>query len=84
RNSSSRCTRRGIPVTASKPLTSMARPGTAASRPANLTSDSARSDSGGSLSLEQKLELYYSPPLDDYMLPQTSDIVVAIRKLASY
>ena len=56
----------------------MARPGTAASKPANLTNDSARSDSTGSLSREQKLELYY------YMLPQTSDIVVALRKLAAY
>jgi len=37
----------------------MARSRTAASRPANLTKDSARSDSGGSLSREQKLELYY-------------------------
>jgi TPP-dependent pyruvate/acetoin dehydrogenase alpha subunit len=37
----------------------MARPGTAASRPANLTKESARADSGESLSREQKLELYY-------------------------
>ncbi len=37
----------------------MARSRTAASRPANLTKDSSRSDSGGSLSREQKLELYY-------------------------
>jgi TPP-dependent pyruvate/acetoin dehydrogenase alpha subunit len=37
----------------------MARSGAAASRPANLTKDSARSHSGGSLSREQKLELYY-------------------------
>jgi pyruvate dehydrogenase E1 component alpha subunit/2-oxoisovalerate dehydrogenase E1 component alpha subunit len=37
----------------------MARSGTAASRPANLTKESARSDSGGALSHEQKLELYY-------------------------
>jgi TPP-dependent pyruvate/acetoin dehydrogenase alpha subunit len=37
----------------------MARPGTAASRPANLTKESARPDSDGSLSREQKLELYY-------------------------
>lgn len=37
----------------------MARPGTAASRPANLTKASASSDSDGSLSREQKLELYY-------------------------
>jgi 2-oxoisovalerate dehydrogenase E1 component beta subunit len=28
--------------------------------------------------------LPYSPPLEDYVLPQTSDIVVALRKLASY
>ena len=28
--------------------------------------------------------LPYSPPLEDHALPQTSDIVVAIRKLASY
>jgi pyruvate/2-oxoglutarate/acetoin dehydrogenase E1 component len=28
--------------------------------------------------------LPYSPPLEDYVLPQTSDIVVGIRKLASY
>jgi TPP-dependent pyruvate/acetoin dehydrogenase alpha subunit len=37
----------------------MARSGTAASRPANLTKDSARPDSSESLSREQKLELYY-------------------------
>ena len=28
--------------------------------------------------------LPYSPPLEDYVLPQTSDIVVALRRLASY
>ena len=28
--------------------------------------------------------LPYSPPLEDYVLPQTSDIVLAIRKLAAY
>src|SRR3954471_18425883 len=28
--------------------------------------------------------LPYSPPLEDYVLPQTSDIVLALRKLASY
>src|SRR5467141_1197586 len=28
--------------------------------------------------------LPYSPPLEDYVLPQTSDIVVALRKLAAY
>ena len=28
--------------------------------------------------------LPYSPPLEDYVLPQTSDIVIALRKLASY
>ena len=37
----------------------MARSSTAASRPANLTKESARSDSSGALSREQKLELYY-------------------------
>ena len=37
----------------------MARSGTAASRPANLTKESARSDSSEALSREQKLELYY-------------------------
>ena len=37
----------------------MARSGAAASRPANLTKESARFDSSGSLSREQKLELYY-------------------------
>ena len=37
----------------------MARSGTAASRPANLTKESARADSGESLSREQRLELYY-------------------------
>ncbi|HXN76923.1 MAG TPA: thiamine pyrophosphate-dependent dehydrogenase E1 component subunit alpha [Gemmatimonadaceae bacterium] len=37
----------------------MARSGTAASKPANLTKESARSDSTGALSPEQKLELYY-------------------------
>ncbi len=28
--------------------------------------------------------LPYSPPLEDYVLPQTADIVVAVRKLAAY
>jgi len=28
--------------------------------------------------------LPYSPPLEDYVLPQTSDIVTALRRLASY
>src|SRR6185369_16009680 len=28
--------------------------------------------------------LPYSPPLEDYVLPQTSDIVLALRKLAAY
>jgi len=37
----------------------MARSGTAASRPANLNTESARSSSSSSLSREQKLELYY-------------------------
>jgi TPP-dependent pyruvate/acetoin dehydrogenase alpha subunit len=37
----------------------MARSGTAASKPANLTKESVRSDSGGALSREQRLELYY-------------------------
>ena len=37
----------------------MARSGTAASRPANLTKESARSDSSESLPRGQKLELYY-------------------------
>jgi len=37
----------------------MARSGTAASRPANLNKESAGPDSDGSLSREQKLELYY-------------------------
>jgi pyruvate dehydrogenase E1 component alpha subunit/2-oxoisovalerate dehydrogenase E1 component alpha subunit len=37
----------------------VARSGTAASRPANLTKESARADSGESLSREQRLELYY-------------------------
>ena len=37
----------------------MARSGTAASKPANLNKESARSDSDGSLSREQRLELYY-------------------------
>jgi len=37
----------------------MARPGTAASKPANLTKQSASSNADGSLSREQKLELYY-------------------------
>lgn len=37
----------------------MARSGTVASRPANLNKESAGSDSSGSLSHEQKLELYY-------------------------
>jgi TPP-dependent pyruvate/acetoin dehydrogenase alpha subunit len=37
----------------------MARSGTAASRPANLNKESARPDSDGSLTREQKLELYY-------------------------
>jgi TPP-dependent pyruvate/acetoin dehydrogenase alpha subunit len=37
----------------------MARSGTAASRPANLNKESADPDSDGSLTREQKLELYY-------------------------
>jgi TPP-dependent pyruvate/acetoin dehydrogenase alpha subunit len=37
----------------------MARSGTAASRPANPSTESARSSSSGSLTREQKLELYY-------------------------
>jgi TPP-dependent pyruvate/acetoin dehydrogenase alpha subunit len=37
----------------------MARSGTAASRPANARDDAARSNGSGSLSREQKLELYY-------------------------
>ena len=37
----------------------MARSDTTASRPAGLNKESARSDSGGSLSRDQKLELYY-------------------------
>jgi 2-oxoisovalerate dehydrogenase E1 component beta subunit len=28
--------------------------------------------------------LPYSPPLEDYVLPQTSDIVACLRKLAAY
>jgi pyruvate/2-oxoglutarate/acetoin dehydrogenase E1 component len=28
--------------------------------------------------------LPYSPPLEDYVLPQTADIVLAVRKLAAY
>ena len=28
--------------------------------------------------------LPYSPPLEDYVLPQTADIVTALRRLASY
>jgi len=66
----------------------VARPGTAASRPANLNKDSTRHDADGSLSREQKLELYYymrlTRSLEDYVLRQTSDIVIALRKLASY
>ena len=41
-----------------------------------MREDSARSNSGAPLSREQKLE--------DYVLPQTSDIVMALRKLAAY
>jgi TPP-dependent pyruvate/acetoin dehydrogenase alpha subunit len=37
----------------------MARPGTAASKPANARDDAARSNGSASLSREQKLELYY-------------------------
>jgi TPP-dependent pyruvate/acetoin dehydrogenase alpha subunit len=37
----------------------MARPSTAASRPANARQNSSRADGDGSLSREQKLELYY-------------------------
>ena len=66
----------------------MARSGTVPSRPANLNRESAGPDSDGSLSREQKLEPYYfmrlTGPLEDYVLPRTSDIVVALRKLASY
>ena len=49
----------------------MARSSTAASKPANTQQDTVRSTS-------------YSPPLEDYVLPETSDIVVALRKLAAY
>jgi 2-oxoisovalerate dehydrogenase E1 component beta subunit len=28
--------------------------------------------------------LPYSPPLEDYVLPQTSDVVKAARRLAAY
>jgi hypothetical protein len=54
----------------------MARSSTAASKPANVRKDAARSDNSGPLSREQRLE--------DYVLPQTSDIVMALRKLAAY
>jgi len=56
----------------------MARSSTAASKPANSRDNQVRSNSDGSLSREQRLELYY------YVLPQTSDIVMALRKLAAY
>jgi pyruvate/2-oxoglutarate/acetoin dehydrogenase E1 component len=46
----------------------MARSSTAASKPANTAN----------------VPLPYSPPLEDYVLPQTSDIVMALRKLAAY
>ena len=48
----------------------MARSSTAAWKPPNTQQGTVRSTS-------------YSPPLEDYVLPQTSDIVVA-RKLAAY
>ena len=54
----------------------MARSSTAASKPANSRDNQVRSNSDGSLSRDQKL--------DDYVLPQTSDIVMALRKLAAY
>jgi len=50
----------------------MARSSAAASKPAKLTHAGQSDD----LSLEQKLE--------DYVLPQTSAIVMALRKLAAY
>jgi len=28
--------------------------------------------------------LPYSPPLEDYVLPQASDIITAVRRLAAY
>lgn len=69
----------------------MARSGAATSSVVKTRGDSARDPS---LSREQKLELYYymagtydaiySPPLEDYVLPQTSDIVLALRRLAAY
>jgi hypothetical protein len=60
----------------------MARSSTAASKRGNAREDAARSSNSGRLSREQRLE--YSPPLEDYVLPQTSDIVMALRKLAAY
>ena len=30
------------------------------------------------------LDWNYSPPLEDYVLPQTNDIVKAVRRLAAY
>jgi TPP-dependent pyruvate/acetoin dehydrogenase alpha subunit len=68
----------------------MARPGTAASKPANMRQDSVRSNSRGPLSREQKLEFYYymrlTRSLEERLLnlPETSDIVMALRKLAAY
>jgi hypothetical protein len=66
----------------------MARSSAAASRPAAARQHAARSNGSGALSREQKLELYYymrlTRSLEDYVLPQTSDIVLGLRKLAAY
>jgi pyruvate/2-oxoglutarate/acetoin dehydrogenase E1 component len=71
----------------------MGRLGTAASRPANLTNDSPMDDeaivatvkkTNRVLIVHEDVPLPYSPPLEDYVLPQTSDIGVALRRLAAY
>ena len=66
----------------------MARSSATASRPSTAREDAARSNGSGSLSREQKLELYYymrlTRSLEDYVLPHTSDIVLGLRKLAAY
>ncbi len=72
----------------------MARSSTAASKPANTRQDPVRSTSSGALSREQKLEAAEQVQKEDglsvevvdlrTLLPQTSDIVLALRKLAAY
>ncbi|MBA3343475.1 MAG: hypothetical protein H0T48_16790 [Gemmatimonadaceae bacterium] len=63
---------------------------TGITNPARAPGDSSALDGGAqhALTREQKLELYYymrfTRSLEDYVLPQTADIVKAVRRLAAY